>query len=242
MRGGPSCTGSLEVKIDSARVTPRALPKRTLTPVSFAGKITISNSDGSHPQALREAVLGIDKDVKIDVSGLSVCGYKKLAGRDTRQIRRACGDAIVGEGVAEFHIAYPENAPIPLPIPVTVVSGGVRAGVTTLFAHAFITVPVPRAVVATIEIRKRGELGLTATVRVPRIAEGYGSLTKASLKLRRFFRLRGKKRSFLSARCPDGVFKLKTPKLLFRNETQAAGTAAQTILKGGLAVPCTSKP
>jgi hypothetical protein len=70
------------------------------------------------------------------------------------------------------------------------------------------------------------------------IAGGSGSVLDFRFKLGRNFRFRGQKRSWAMARCPDGVFKVKTPKTVFKNEARTPGVGAQTVLRGGLAVPC----
>jgi hypothetical protein len=46
---------------------------------------------------------------------------------------------------------------------------------------------------------------------------------------------------YLEARCPDGVFKVSSPKTVFKNEAGTPGVASVTVLKGSLALPCTPK-
>lgn len=197
----------------------------------------MATRDGTQPSALREAVLAIDKDLKIDAMGLPACGYRTVARRETKQVRRRCRKAIVGKGEAKIHVAYPENSPITLSSEITVVNGGERAGETTLLAHAFITVPIPRAIVVPIKISPKGT-GWIAMAKIPRMTDGYGSLVEVRLSLRRPFFDHGRPMSLFSAKCPDGVFRVKMPKALFKNEARVPGVATQTVLRGSLAVPC----
>jgi hypothetical protein len=75
----------------------------------------------------------------------------------------------------------------------------------------------------------------------PVAAGGSGSAIDFKFKLGRTYAYKGKKVGYFEARCPDGKFKVSTPKILFKNEAQVPEVAAQTVLKGGLFVPCTPK-
>lgn len=242
LRVAPECGGRVETHL-SLRVAPRDLPSRRWAAASFSGRMTISESGGSHPPALREAVLEIDKDVRVDVTGLPTCGYRQLAGRATKQVVRACRAAIVGEGNVAFSWERPENGRAYLdgllpPPPLVVVYGGVQNGSTVLFAHAFVDIPTPQALIARIEVRRKHGSGWILRARIPEISAGQGSIAEVSLKLARKFNYNGRDRSFLSARCPDGLFELQAPKLLFENDAGTPGVAGQTVLKGALTVPC----
>jgi hypothetical protein len=67
-------------------------------------------------------------------------------------------------------------------------------------------VPAPTAVVATVKIRRvdKGAYGMHIEVQVPKIAGGSGSVVGARFRMRRVYDAGGKRRSFLSGRCPDG--------------------------------------
>lgn len=238
---GPRCGWPFHLNVAAdARISPQALPRGKPVPIGVSADGEIRTSDGTQPSALREVVLSVDRDVEIDTRGLPVCGYRKLASRDSSGVRRACRRSIVGFGTARISVAAgSEASPVTVESEVTVLNAGRRDGTMRFFVHG--TVPAqPRAVVARVEVRKRpgGDFGWQALVRLPRIANGLGSLVDISLRLKRFFFIRGERKSFLSARCPDGVFKLSLTKLLFRNEARVPGVGAQTVLKGGLAVPC----
>lgn len=51
--------------------------------------------------------------------------------------------------------------------------------------------------------------------------------------------LKSRKTGYLEARCPDGAFKVNSPKTVFKNEANTPGFAATTVLKGSLVLPCT---
>jgi len=220
--------------------SPKALPKKNFVPVTTHIFGKIKTSDSTHPSAFREAVVNIDKDVKLNVKGFPVCKAGQLEARDTKAAKRVCGKTILGEGHADAEIAFPEQRPIKVPSPLLVFNGGERGGKITLLIHTFITVPAPTAIVTTVTIKRKGT-GISSVAKVPVIAGGSGSALDFDFKLGKTYKYKGKKVGYFEARCPDGKFKVSTPRALFKNEANTPGVAAQTVLKGGLAVPCTPK-
>lgn len=220
--------------------SPSKLPKAKYAPVKATIFGKIATSDGTHPSALRETVVDIDKDVKLTVEGLPVCKAGQLTARNTTAAKRVCGKTTLGSGIAHAQIAFPEQPPIKVTSPITVFNGGGSAGKSKLLIHTFLTVPVPAAIVTQVTITKRGT-GIHAVAKVPVIAGGSGSVLDFKFKLGRTYSYKGKKLSYSMAKCPDGVFKTKTTKTLFKNEAKTPGVAPKTVLKGGLAVPCTPK-
>jgi len=220
-------------------VSPKALPKTAYTPVTtkMFGKIT--TSDGTHPSAFREAVVDIDKDVKLNVKGFPACKGGQLEAQDTAAAKKVCGKTVLGNGIAHVEIAFPEQKPIIVTSPLTIFNGGEKGGKITLYFHIFLTVPVPAAVVTTVTIQRKGT-GIHAIAKIPVVAGGSGSALDFSFKLGKTFSYKGKKVGYGEARCPDGVFKAKVS-AVFRNETHEPGVAASTVPKGSLAVPCTPK-
>lgn len=221
-------------------VSPSKLPKGNLAPVTTNIFGKIKTSDGTHPSAMREAVVDIDKDSKVDSTGLPVCKPGQLEARDTNAAKKVCGKTTVGSGLAHAEIEFAEQQPIIVTSPITVFNGGTKGGKTKLLIHTFITVPVPAAIVTEVTISKKGA-GTHAVAKIPRIAGGSGSVLDFKFKLGRTYTYKGKKRSLLSAKCPDGKFKVNTPKTLFKNEAGTPGVASQTVLKGSLLVPCKPK-
>ena len=221
-------------------VSPKALPKNTYVPVTSKIFGKISTTDGTHPSAFRETEFDIDKDVKVNVKGYPSCKGGQLEARDTKSALKACGSAVLGEGDADVEIAFPEQAPIKVHSPLTIFNGGEKGGKITLYFHIFITVPAPTAVVTTVTIQKKGS-GIHSVAKIPVVAGGSGSGLDFSFKLGKTYSYKGKKVGYLEARCPDGVFKAKVNKVLFKNEASTPGVPAQTLLKGALAVPCTPK-
>jgi len=224
-----------------ANVAPKKLPKHRYAPIALHINGKIKTSDGTHPSAFREATVDIDRNGRINTRGVPVCRGGQLEARDTKAARRVCGKAIVGRGSAHAEISFPEQKSIRVASPLLIFNGGTKGGKTTMYIHTFLTVPVPAPVVTTITIKKihKGRFGYRTLARVPVIAGGSGSALDFSFTiLKKFFRFKRHKHSYLEARCPDGHFLAKVLRSVFKNETREPGVARQTVLKGGIIVPC----
>jgi len=228
--------GNLVLTFGGAAI-PKKLPRHHYAPAKTLIFGKVATSDGTHPSALRESVVDIDKDVRVDPRGLPVCKPGQLTARNTKKAIQVCGKSRIGSGIAHAEIAFPEQKPIEVTSPITVFNGGGNARRSKVLIHTFITIPVPAAIVTQVTLRKRGS-GIHAIAKIPVIAGGSGSVLDFRFKLGRTFRFRGQKRSWAMARCPDGVFRVKTPKTVFKNEAKVEGVSPQTVLRGGLAVPC----
>jgi hypothetical protein len=232
-------TGNLQVTFGGG-IHQSSLPKHEFEAFKHTIFGTIKTTDGTHPSAFRELVLDVDKDVKINTKGFPVCGAGQLEARDTKSAKRVCGKTIIGEGKATAEIAFPEQAPIKVLSPLLVFNGGERGGKVTLLVHTFITVPAPAAIVTTVTVQRKGT-GVHAIAKVPVIAGGSGSAVSFRFTLGRTYRSKHRQIGYFEARCPDGVFKVRSRKALFKNEALTPGVAAQTVLKGGVSVPCIGK-
>ena len=221
-------TGDLELTV-SGGVEPTRISRTRLTPISFriAGRIRAVN--GGHPPALTDFVLETDRAGVIDVRGLPACPGGRLQSTTTARAEAVCRGALVGRGETTVEIAFPERKPIPVRSPLLVVNGGRHGGVTTLYVHAYITVPTAVAVVVPVRIaRVPGRYGLRSVAKLPAIAGGSGSVTRFSLEIDRKFTHKGQRRSVVSARC-DGVLE----------ERGEARFADGTIIDGNYFRTCT---
>jgi hypothetical protein len=199
--------GNVVLKLNGG-VTPKALPKRRLAPIALRISGNISTSDGTHPPAAKLVIADFDKHGTVNARGLPACRAGQLQARSTRAAKRACPKAIVGHGKTRVQVSFPEQAPFYSTGPLVLFNGGVRGGTTTMFIHAYVNVPAPTAIVTVVKIKRihKGRLGTRATARIPKIAGGYGSVTRFAMAIKRNFRFRGRSRSYLSARCANGRF------------------------------------
>jgi hypothetical protein len=224
--------GAMVLRIEGG-VTPQALPKHRLAPVTLHGSGALTMVDNSHPPALREAIIDADKDLVVNVKGLPTCRVGELQAVETKRAEATCGDAIVGRGSATVEVAFPEQAPIRSTGPLVIFNGGDRNGAVTLIGHAYVSIPAPTAVVGTARVTRvnKGPYGLHVTVDVPPIAGGAGSVVKAGIRLGRTYTYKGQRRSVFSGSCSNG-------------RIEGRGTfryADGSSLSGGIVTPCTAR-
>jgi hypothetical protein len=187
-----------------------ALPKRGFAPIDFQGKFEIARKGGGVPPALQHAVVDFDRDGRIATRGLPICPAERVSTATPEQARQLCPGAIVGEGRVEGLVSLPSQEAVPVHSALTLFNGPRLPGGPTIVLHAQLTVPETQtfALVVPIE-RRRGTYGYRATLDVPPIAGGYGSLTRIDAKIGRRWRSGGLRRSYVSARCADGVLRTR---------------------------------
>jgi hypothetical protein len=219
--------GGIEATFDGG-FKPKALSKTRLTPITFniSGDIKSTDPEEPHPPALREFVLESDKNAAIDVKGLPTCSASKLQSTNTKAAEAACRSAIIGSGHATAGIKFIEQPEVPARSKIIAFNGGFRGGVTTLYIHAYLTVPVPAAIVTTVKIKKihKGRYGLLSVASIPKIAGGSGSVTHFDLTIN--------KPGVLSAKCTDGKLQVHGKAIFTSGPTLEA-----TVIR-----PCTPKP
>jgi hypothetical protein len=216
---------------DDGGIAPSKLPRHRQVPISARIAAEIGTTDGSHPPAVETLNIDFDKSIQVNARGLPVCARGQLEARPTADAEKACPDAIVGSGEGEVEVEFPESHPFSAKGPLVLFNGGVHSGTTLLFAHAYVSVPAPTAVVATVKITRihRGHYGLHTVTQIPEIAGGAGSVTRVRLAINRRFTYKGKKESYLSASCPTGLYYTEG-KILF---------AGGAMLQGVHVLPCT---
>ena len=103
--------------------------------------------------------------------------------------------------------------------------------------------PVPSAVVTTVTIKKvhAGRYGLRTVSKVPVIAGGSGSVLSFDINFGKKYSYKGKKLSYIMAKCPDGHFNANVKEAVFKDEDRQAPETGTTKLKGTVIRPCTPK-
>jgi hypothetical protein len=206
--------------------SPKALPKKKLAPITLTASGKIATKDGSHPPALKEAIVETDKNGAINVKGLPTCKASKIQSTNTKAAEKACKKAIIGGGQTTAEVAFPEQAPIDVHSKLVVFNGGFKGGTTTLYIHAYFSVPVPGAIVTTLKIKKihNGRYGLKTVATIPKIAGGNGSVVSFNLKI--------SKKGVLTAKCADGKLQAKTT-AVFSDGTRATAGIIRTCTPKG---------
>jgi hypothetical protein len=201
-------TGEFKNTVVSATATmmPRELPAHGGAPIELSNITRIKNKDGSQPAALSSIDFRIDKHGFVETKGLPVCTMAKLAETKPSEARKRCAGALVGTGVGKALVTLPGQATVAISSPLSFFNGPKVGGKPSLIAHAYETVPKPKALLVPIVIEKvgKGRYGFEAKVTLPPVAEGYGSATLAEATLGRTFKQGGRDVGYLNAYCSGG--------------------------------------
>lgn len=184
--------------------SPKALPRKGRpAPIALGLSARVATADGSIPPALHEVSLELDRHITADAKGIAVCPRANVEGPSPEQ---RCRSALVGKGTMDVLIQIPEQLPFIARSKLFAFNVGVKHGAPTILLHAYLPSPVSMAVLATVGVTKihQGRYGTKWLFVFPKIADGYGSITKFDLEIGKRFPYMGEEKSYLLARCPDG--------------------------------------
>lgn len=182
-------------------VEPHALSRRHFTPINFQGYFDISAHGGAQPPALEEAVIDFDRDGRLSAGGLPVCGAAQVADVGPAEARQICPGAIVGSGQVEVQVGSIKASSV-----LTLFNGPPQEGNPSVILHARFDAAGGETLAMVVPIERRpGPFRYRATLKLPPIAGGLGTVTRVQVKVGRRFSVGGQRRSYVSARCSDGI-------------------------------------
>jgi hypothetical protein len=225
--------GTLVLRADGG-FTPRQLPKRAYAPIKFQGHAEIRTTNGTAPPALKRVRLDFDRDGRLTTTGLATCSPSEIESSTPKQARQACAAALVGTGQVGAAITIPGQSRVDVTSPLSLFNGPRQGGNATVLAHAQTTFPSLQTYVMIVPVERlrSRSYGYRATLDLPEIAGGYGALTHIDAKVGRSYRAGGAKRSYISARCSDGIL-----------ETLGYVSFADgTVISGAIFKPCRALP
>lgn len=193
--------GELRVTFEG-KIAPHALPRRGTAPiaVSLGGRIATTNR--SAPPQLRGMEIAINRAGRLDYRGLPACRLEEIQPSTTANALAACGAAKVGEGSFSANVVIPQQSPFPSRGKL-IAFNGTEKGKPVIFAHVYGTDPVPTSYTLALRIdRSRGTYGTVLRASLPEVTSDIAFVTGISLSLKRSFRYRGTRHSYLSAGCP----------------------------------------
>jgi hypothetical protein len=198
--------GNLVISIDGS-VSPKALPKNKLAPITLNVQGSIKTNDGTHVPALQKLALLFDKHGTIFTKGLPTCRIGQITNTLTSQAKKTCGDALVGVGKVTAEVQFPDANPVPASGTLLIFNGQPKGGDPVLIQHAYVNNPVAATVITTARITNvHGKYGKATTITIPPVAGGYGSLASFTAKVGKSWTYKGKKQSLLLAECANGHF------------------------------------
>lgn len=216
--------GDLVIHADGG-FTPTTLPRHTDAPITIHGGGSLSTRSGDFPPVIETITLEYDRHGHVETTGLEVCTRAKLVASTVAEARHRCPNAIVGKGHGRGVVVFPEQAPIPADSPITIFNGPRIHGNPSVLAHFYTTIPAPTAFVIPIEIERihKGLYGYRTEAKIPPIAGGHGIPLAGHLKIGRKWTFRGKKHSYINARCETGRLQARGV-FGFRDGTVLSGT------------------
>jgi hypothetical protein len=204
---------------------PTKLPKTEDAPIKIYGGGKASTKSGELPPIVDTLEIEFDRHGHVETRGLEVCKSGRLQSTTVPQARKACPNAIVGEGKGSAIVQFPEQKPIPISSPITLFNGPKKKGDDTIIAHAYTTVPVPTTFIVPVVIEKinHGVYGYRTKAKIPKIAGGFGHPISGNITVDRKWTFKGKKYSYVNARCETGHLQAKV-KVDFKDGTFLTGT------------------
>jgi hypothetical protein len=221
--------GNLLVGFDGG-ISPHALPRTGVAPVSVDIDTSFRTADGSDPPPqLSEVEIAINRHGKIEDRGLPVCHVGEIQPSTIAAARRICGGAIVGSGHVVVRVVLPNQPVFTFEGPMLVFNGERAAGHRRAIAQVYGTKP-PSAFVLNFSIVKgKGEFGTVIRTALPEETRKWAYVTDFRMHLRRIYTYRGQQHSYISAGCPappgfpGAIYKFSSAQFRFANG-QAIGS------------------
>lgn len=225
--------GDLFVRF-SGGIAPNALPRDVRAPISVSISGTVKTLSGQRPPALRGIKIAINQGGRLDARGLPVCRRSEIEPSSTAEALARCGAALVGTGVYDADIAFPEQTSFPSHgniVAFNSIVGGERA----ILAHIYDDKPVPITRIVVFHVREsEGTYGTILTGSLPATENRWGYLKQVSLTLHRNFVYKGQRRSYLSAACdapagfPGATFSFARASMTFADGRELSSTLTRS--------------
>jgi hypothetical protein len=189
-----------------AVIAPKKLSKSTFQPASLkvTTKLSTTTAANGVPSPTTHVQIDFDKNAKIFAKGYPTCEQGKLQNVSTEIAERECKPAIIGKGNATVKLPVGEQV-FTVPAKVTAFNGKPKGGKPVILLHTYSTSPVQTVLVLNgpvINYNKQG-YGPRLELEVPKIGGGVGALTEFQVTIDKKYRSRGKKVSYISAKCPN---------------------------------------
>jgi hypothetical protein len=200
----------------TATPAPIPAPSEGRVPVSLRLADTVSTDDGSHPPAAAEIRFELDRQLRLDLSGVPRCPWASIHSYPAFDWS-ICKPAIVAGGRIGWEVAFPEREAFQAGGETTVYRGNRNK----LLIRTYVSAPISSEIVIPIalSLASEGRYGLSATASIAGLAGGSGSLTYLGLRFRK---------GLFSAACPKRRLQFGV------TDTFADGTEAG----GGLIITC----
>ena len=221
---------------------PKALPKFVNAPITTHGGGKLSTTSGDLPPILDKFILEFDKHGALDTTGLPFCTTRKLIATDRRRRPPRLWRRDRRQGVRQGRRQVPRTGADRRRLPDHPLQRPEEGRDDTIIAHAHLDYPGPTTFIVPIVIEKinKGVYGYRVNVKIPKIAGGYGHPISGHAKVGHKWTYKGKKHSYINARCETGHFQV-SGEFTFKEGPEESATAladVDQILKANFFLPC----
>jgi hypothetical protein len=226
--------GGIFIRFDGG-ISPTALPRTDLAPISVRVEGTIRAPPGQDPPALRRIRIALNREGRLNTRGLPVCRRNQLKAATPSRALAVCGPALVGSGGIVARTSFEDQTATYLLRGGLLFFNGVDHGRPAILAHLFQSFPVPVTSIIVFDIRRTGgTFGTIISTELPLSVNRNGYLRSIFLQLQRRYVYRGKPRAYLSASCaapsgfPGAVFPFARASMSFDDGRTLSSTLVRT--------------
>jgi hypothetical protein len=235
--GGETVTGpDGNTQSMEAKISPKGLYKKTSSPGSLFVDVKTGTTSTTSPAPIPAVhdVIDFDQNLSLVTTGLPTCKIAKLENQSTENGEKACPDAIIGKG--EATTLLPLGTLFTEPTKVVAYNGVPQGGKPVVLLHAYGSTPVQTALVlvGVVSNYNKEGYGPRLDVTLPPIAGGVGTITDFKVTIKKSWTYKGKKMSFINAKCPAskklkyrGAFSYKDGTTITATHTQACTPKAE---------------
>jgi hypothetical protein len=193
--------GNLQVAL-RGHVTPLELSRRVPGPVDLNLAAGLRTVDGTLLPRVKRVEIGLPTQGVVSTRGLPVCTARSLRNATPARALAVCRSALLGHGSVEAAVVIPGQGAFRIHANMLAFNGPRKDGHRLLILYAYARRP-PTVVVLPFKFeRHHGRLGLTIGADLPTSLGPWPHLARFKMRLGRDYRFRGRRRSFLRARCP----------------------------------------
>lgn len=193
--------GNLQVTVDG-KLSPHRLPRKGAAPISVSVGGQITTTDQSLPPQLKGIRIELNRNGRLDSTGLPVCAYHRIQPASSARAKSACRSSLVGQGSFTANITLSGQEPYPTEGRLLVFNG-LRGGKPVLYGHIYSPRPFASSfvIVFSIDKRAKGTFGTALDAPLPKAMDAWGRLTGLRMTLSRRYSYKGVRHSFISAGC-----------------------------------------
>jgi hypothetical protein len=178
------------------------LPRDHAVPVSVYLEGGVDTADKSPPPRVNRFKVELGWRGELITKGLPVCPQVRLTGLQTREAAAACGDALVGRGKLRAKIFVPGQDPFSVRAYLLAFNGRTKVGRRAVLVHAYTSRPPISFVIPFVVHRQAGAFHTVLVTTIRRSVGTWPHVASFNLNIARSFMHDGKRRSYLSAKCP----------------------------------------